>query len=269
MAITGSGTEQDPWVVTTYDELVEKAANSGEYVKIANDINITDEYPDGNMPQLSLQAIVDGNNKKISNWYKTSGEPIYIDTGSAQLRDCTLANIYAKGGACFAVCNRYNADYHFVNCKFHGVIWMPLLQAIDDNYSYNNFSSCSFYIENKGNEPTIVNNNWSYIGMRYCYIKVKNVGTATSLFNTTRSTHIESCYIESDVPCGCYGDMNNSVLDITTNETFTASGNSSHDLCILNSTHAPNASVGNGFALVDSEHWTNVGYLNSIGFNAG
>ena len=49
MAVTGTGTQADPYVVTTYAELVEKAAESGKYVKIGNDINITDEYPNGDM----------------------------------------------------------------------------------------------------------------------------------------------------------------------------------------------------------------------------
>lgn len=274
---TPDGSQANPWIVTTYAELVNKAANSGEYVRINNDINIIDEYPNGDMPQLALKAIVDGNNKKISNWYKTSGEPIYVDNGSAQLYNCTIANIYAKNGACFVVCNGYNADYHFINCNFYGVLWMPIIQAINDYYSSRNFKSCSFNIENNGDGRAIVNNIYSYIGMKSCYIKVKNKGNASDMINTTISTFIEDSYIEANIPCGGYSLISNSVLDITTTATFTVNGNSSNALCILNSTHAPNATVSstpgvtinNGFALVDDTHWLDVNYLNGIGFNIG
>ena len=45
MAITGTGVQADPYVVTTYGELVAVAKTSetytGAYIKIDNDINIT------------------------------------------------------------------------------------------------------------------------------------------------------------------------------------------------------------------------------------
>ena len=74
MSITGTGTQADPYIITTYAELVEKAAESGVYIKVGNDINITKEYPEGNMPTLTINSPIDGDNTKISNWYKiTSG----------------------------------------------------------------------------------------------------------------------------------------------------------------------------------------------------
>jgi hypothetical protein len=269
MAIDGSGTQQDPWIVTTYDELVEKAAESGEYVRIANDINITDEYPDGDMPQLVLKANVDGNGKKLSNWYKTTyGTAIYVQGATAQLYNCTIGNIYCKNDT-FAEIRSYNQDFHFVNCNFHGITYYDLFKAIDENNSTRNFSSCSFYINSKNNGyAAIVSNMYSYIGMQYCSIKVAS-STASTVFAAQTGTFVDSCYIESTIPCGSYSSVKNSVLDLTTNTTFTANGNASNDLNIINSTHAPNATAGDGFALVDDTHWKDVNYLSSIGFNAG
>ena len=68
---------------------------------------------------------------------------------------------------------------------------------------------------------------------------------------------------------GVYDAITNSVLDMTTTATFTANGSSDNVLNIINSDHAPNATAGTAFALVDDEHWLDVNYLNSIGFNAG
>ena len=74
---TPDGSQANPWIVTTYAELVDKSSNSGEYVRINNDINIIDEYPNGDMPQLALRAIIDGNNKNICRCWKCSTIQLY------------------------------------------------------------------------------------------------------------------------------------------------------------------------------------------------
>jgi hypothetical protein len=269
MAIAGTGTQADPWVVTTYAELVSKAGNSGEYVKIGNDINIIAEYPDGDMPQLEIAADVNGDGKTISNWYSTSGVVIYIHGSTAQLHDCTIGNIYAHSGDSFMQIEGYNENYHFVNCNFYGVLFMPLFEAIDEKGSTNNLKSCSINIDNKGSVSAINHSQYGYTGIKSCYIKVKTTGSATDLFDTSKTTFVIDSYIETDVSCACYGDMSNCVLDLTTTESLFARNNSSTGLCIINSTHAPNATTGNGFELVDDTHWLDAAYLSSIGFNIG
>lgn len=267
MAIDGSGTQLDPWVITTYAELVDKAKETGEYCIIDNDINITDEYPNGDMPQLVIKAIIDGNDKKISNWYKTSGKAITVEGSTAQLYDCTIANIYFKGER-FIQLYGNNDDYHFVNCNFQGISWAELFSAIDDDGSQKNFSSCSFYIKSNSNYAALTANYYSFIGMQYCNIRITST-SSPSIFGTNEGTFVDSCYIEANIPAGSYYAFKNTILDLSTTVTFTANGNSDNDLSIINSTHAPNASAGNGFAVVDDAHWKDVGYLNNIGFNAG
>lgn len=270
MAINGSGTEQDPYIITTYDELVEKASESEAYLKIDNDINITDEYPDGDMPVLNIASVIDGNGKKISNWYRTNDNYcITIAGATSQVYNLTFANIYCKPPSFreFIHLSGYNENYHFVSCKFRGICFYPLFDAADSYGSRNNFSSCSFYIDSKYGEGALLNNNWGYVGMRYCYVKV--TGVSNSLFGTSRQTFADSCYFDCKMQVGIYDKLTNCVLDMQTNATFTANGSSSNALNIINSDHAPNATAGTGYALVDDEHWLDVDYLNSIGFNAG
>ena len=264
MAITGSGTQADPWVVTTYAELVEKANDEG-YIKIGNNINIIDEYPDGDMPTLEIvNSNIDGDGKVISNWYKTNSGNCVTVSGSSQVTDLHFCNIYDLSGE-FCVLNGYNEDYHFVNCKFNGRVASAFMIAIDDGRSSRNFKSCSFYIDSRSSYGAFVSNVYSYIGIKDCYLKVIS-SSAPSVFGSSASTSIENCYIESNIPCGAYGYISNSVLDITSTETFTA-GNSGNDLSIINSTHAPNMTAGTGFAAVDDTHWLDVSYLQGIGFN--
>ena len=124
MAISGSGTQADPWIVTTYAELVTKAVSDG-YIKIGNDINITDEYPDGDMPTLSMgDCDIDGNIKTISNWYRNTSGYCIANTDSTDtlcnIHDLTLKNIYIDGSAT-AFCNRAednNSRPFFENCHY-------------------------------------------------------------------------------------------------------------------------------------------------------
>ena len=265
MAITGTGTQVDPYVVTTYGELVDVAKTSetytGTYIKIGNDINISQEYPDGDMPTLVINGkIIDGDNKKISNWYKLDGALINF-TGASQIHDCEIANLY-RLGECINF-SGYIADYHFLNCKLHGVVGV-LFQAIDDNGSVNNFSRCSFNIKGSG----LVANSWSYIGMLNCNIKFHCTQSSGRVFDTSRSTHVRNCYIEANVLPGG-GNFDNCVLDVTTTQSISYSGGSGSP-SIYNTTHAPNiTSDGNHMIGVPDNKWLDVDYLNSVGFNAG
>ena len=268
--MSGTGTQSDPYVVTTYAELVEKAAESDKYIKIGNDINITDEYPNGDKPQLTLNNHIDGDGKTIANWYKTTtGYDIIVNSGG-QVENLKIKNIYKTYSYEFMDFRGGNAGYHFINCDFSGVIADIFMQAVDSYGSTNNFKSCSFNISTTRSDGSgrFVSNNWSYIGMKDCYLKFKTVND-TTIFATSRDTFVDGCYIEANAPLGVYNIVKNSVCDLTTSATFTLSGNSSNALNIFNTDHAPNATAGNGFAGVSDENWLNTTYLNSIGFNAG
>jgi hypothetical protein len=129
MAITGTGTQADPFAVTTYAELVEKAAESGVYIKVGNDINITDEYPDGDMPPLVVKSIIDGDNKTITNWYamyiNDSGKNVINVYNTGVIKNLNLKNVYAMlYSSCGFVANADSNDdtYCFENCNISGVI---------------------------------------------------------------------------------------------------------------------------------------------------
>ena len=79
-----SGTASDPWVVASYSELVAQAGLGG-YIVLTRDINIADEYPNGDMETLLLNnAYIDGQGHTIHNWYKinSSGYFAILSSGS-------------------------------------------------------------------------------------------------------------------------------------------------------------------------------------------
>jgi hypothetical protein len=269
MSITGTGTQADPYVVTTYAELVEKASAFSTYIKVGNDINITDEYPDGDMPPLQVNSPIDGDGHVISNWYRTVGAELIAITDSSHVDNLTLKNIYVTySGAIFSFPTN-NAAWRFNNCKFSGYVsgWL-----CSGSSPYNHFKNCSFNIKS-GNSDS---NYLMQSKCLNCYIHVhftQNGGNGL-LGNLAK---VENSYIEvtaddsvkNAVTLGDFGSVTNCVIDSYLTTSQSLESYSSADLSIINSTHAPNYTVSGKLALVDDEHWLDTAYLASIGFNAG
>lgn len=283
MAVTGTGTQADPYVVTTYGELVDKAKTSGVYIELANDINIADEYPNENMPQLEIYGSVqiDGKNKKISNWNKSSGYCVgnnYSNDYTSQIKNLIFANINLPSGVNFAhyECGRGNTDpEHFYNCKFYGKMYAGIIDG-----DRTRFKDCSINIERKstgsfglfnGKDATA---NANGIYFNNCYVKMKWSGSASPVFADMNGINGKDSYfeLEGNVNSICQymnAAVDNCVVDLTTNSTVSTGGNPNVGMSIFNSTHAPNVTEGANFVGVTDANWLNTDYLASIGFNAG
>ena len=270
MSITGTGTLADPYVVTTYAELVNTASTFGVYIKVGNDINITDEYPDGDMPTLQVNSPIDGDGHVISNWYRTVGAELIAITDANHVDNLTIKNIYVTYDGDIFSFPTNNAVWRFNNCKFSGYVSGRLYSGSNP---YNHFKNCSLNIKtgNNGTYRYIMNSN-----CLNCYIHIhftQNGGYG--LFGN--NTKVENSYVEvtaddsvkNIVNIGYFGNVTNCVIDsyLTTSQSLESS--SSSDLSIVNATHAPNYTVSGKLALVDDEHWLDTAYLASIGFNAG
>ena len=272
MSITGTGTQADPFVVTTYAELVEKAAESGVYVKVGNDINITKEYPEGNMPTLTVNSPIDGDNKKISNWYKiTSGYCVDVKN---TVSDLTFGNINIESDCSgFYHANTLTAP-HFTGCKFYGVLY-KLFKAGDKS----ELKDCSLNLNIKGTfSDGYVMSDFNGIFFNNCYLKADDTtSTARRSFfsNFYYRPFAKDSYFEIKTTATSltqYKDgqgAENSVFDIETNASWTWGDASGYNCSIFNHTSAPNVAGSNNVKAVSDEHWLDTAYLASIGFNAG
>lgn len=269
MAVTGTGTIDDPFVVTTYSELVNTASTFSVYIKVGNDINITDEYPDGDMPPLQVNSPIDGDGHVISNWYRTVGALIIAISDANHVDNLTIKNIYVTyDGAIFSLPTN-NAAWHFNNCKFSGYVRGCLY---DSTSAYNQFKNCSFNIKIDNDSSRYV----MYSNCLNCYVHIhftKDGGNGLwGYWAKVENSYIEVTAddsVKNVVSLGQFGSVTNCVIDsyLTTSQSLESS--SSSDLSIVNVTHAPNYTVSGKLALVDDEHWLDTAYLASIGFNAG
>lgn len=278
--ITGNGTENDPYIVNTYTDLVTTAAEAGKFVRIGDNINITDEFPEGDMPQLIVNAEIDGRNKIISNWYCTTDQDMIVindntSDNTARIKDLSFFNILATlSTKAFIKIGTRLSNYIFNSCKFKGIINGSFATAIGITGAdrVRVFSVCSFDMLCKGAFAT-----FSKTDLRNCYIRLER--TNESMSPIFYSSNISNCYVEAYMTTGKltdtydgYSRQNNSALEIHTEQSETIKGGNM-ELSIFNSTYAPNYYAsqisGDLIAGVTNGNWLNEAYLSSIGFNAG
>jgi len=274
MAYTGTGTQSDPYIVTTYAELVEKAAESGKYVKIGNDIDVLAEYPNGDVPMLVVNGYVDGDNKTISRIYNTQiAFTIHFNSSSVSyIKNTKFTNIVIAT-TLMNIDTSSNGHIILENCDFAGIMTGDgqILES-GSNY-FGSLKGCSF--------------NMSGNSMRLAHITSSCTFTDCNIKLTTQSRYLcnsisryytptfSNCYLEINDSnlegILSYADgsalFNNTVLDITTqNAVGNINGNNTM-VSIFNSTHAPNIATTGNTKGVSDEKWLDVTYLQSIGFN--
>ncbi|MBP5362850.1 MAG: hypothetical protein J6Y71_07535 [Ruminococcus sp.] len=285
MSITGTGTQADPFVVTTYAELLEKAplgsASAMVYVKLGNDINVLDEYPNGDVPSVTLAAYVDGDGKTIRNLYSetvsdTSG--IYALT-SGSFVNVKFRNIFTYQpvfSSSSAITSARRAAVQ--DCEFTGVCNPMFYKA---SGSCASFIRCSF---NLSGSSVITASTYPPL-MVNCFIRFSSPATKMFQFTNTSSTQkkmLDSSYIEADMSALKGITMNsddtatkddavyidNSVLDIKTEGVFTVGcSEGTREISILRASHAPDVTGTANIAAVDDTHWLDAAYLSGIGFN--
>lgn len=280
--MAGTGTQNDPYIVSTWAELVERAAETDKFIKVNNDIDVLLEYPDGDAPTLVLNGNVDGDNKTISRWYCT-GSRYLITTGVSchYIKNCIFTNIKTTYHL-VSIGVPSNQDSFVVvnNCKFAGIMGDGYIFSPNVNRDTRNGTVQNVVINIKGNDLKLL-----YIGTGNDYphfynfnVKLKtNASQLLYSYYSSRYIYFNDSYIEVDGPnieLYLSGEsskkviFDNSIVDIKTSNTlYFDSGNSL--ISIFNSTHAPSAQgVADKVIGVDNTHWLDADYLaNTVGFN--
>lgn len=287
MAVTGRGIIDDPFIVTTYAELVNTASTSGVYIELANDINAANEYLNNDVPLLTCKSYIDGKGYSIKNLYKKdSGALIRLYTNS-KISNVHFTNIFrlASSGS-FNQNSSFlypeaSATTGFYNCEFKGVISSAVF-VYSSGYANNLFNQCNINLIIKNNGCFSVTNNSA--GSRSpkinsCRVTIKGQNANSELFKASGSNSNivnlgSDSYYKIDMPnfyedsiCNLF-TFDNCVFDIKSqsNGGFNIT-NSSVSVSIANKTHAPNMTFTDKIHGVTDEYWLDAEYLDSIGFN--
>lgn len=283
MSITGTGTIDDPYVVTTWDELGLKGSEGTQqtavYVKLGNDIDILDEYPDGDVPYITISSHVDGDGKSIKNLYSTEvGQNAIIRVSYGSLSNVKIKNIYSYQTVLSTSNIGSDRRSAFTDCEFSGVCKELFYKA--SGYA-TAFTRCSFNINGTS---SLTSSTYPPLFVS-CFIRFKSTATQIFMFSNTSSSTMQmmnASYLEAEMPNMLAITLNssgtttndtrvyidNSVLDITTDSEFTvgcASG--TRATSILRSAHGHDIVAANNVVAVDETHWLDADYLSSIGFS--
>ena len=272
MAITGTGTSADPYVVTTWDELADKAAESGKYVKLGNDIDLNNEYPEGLASGLSVSCTqIDGDGKTVKNLYLQSGALITCAGRNSTWKNAQLLNwVIGDGSSAASITANGNTSgtYTFNQCKISGRINGG---AGSSNSSFLaksgriKFYRCSLNMQMTANTSTIdMTGDWrNCCTMEYCNVNFSGE-TDKTLNIVLVNSYIKGSLSSATLNATRYPDgqvSTYSVLDISA-AAFTA--NSATNTVLANSEKS--SSIGQYLTSVTSAQLTNATYLSGIGF---
>ena len=306
MAITGTGTQADPFVVTTYSELVSKITNPDSlsecYIKVGNDIDIAEEYPFGDMPVLDFGANVflDGDGKTITNWYYTGSETngvikLYSKTSHpCWMKNLNLANIVLKSsGQYFLLISSSGSGTQtnnilVENCTFVGIFFGTVLSISWENAATNMaLRSCAFNVLLKFN--TAFNRRTYALPLESCNVRIvseHSTGADLIDISSTSSPCPHNCYFDISIPNASTtssitisnATYDNCVIKLTTPIGSTASSKakfgisvSGYNVSILNTSDATGVKPSSSTQIkeVTDQNWHDIAYLQSIGFSAG
>lgn len=276
MSVSGTGAQADPYIVTTWAELVAKAAENDVYVKVGDNIDVMQEYDDGSAPTLVLNGYVDGDNKTISRWYNNGSRYLINSNNTADkyIENAIFTNIKTNYSLIYNQTSARYGEHTIVrNCKFAGIMGDGYI--FDGSNSNNNAMINGVVVNIKGNDLHLLKDYTSQDHSN-CNIKLETSATWLNyIYAGDRDQKWYDSYFDitaSNLTSIKSGDgrvsFDNCVLDIKSDGAFTFDTRNSM-LSIFNSTNAPNA-VGTAGKIVgvDDTHWLDANYLaNTVGFN--
>lgn len=274
--MNGDGTQGNPYQITTFAELALYTYNdSGSvcYLKIMNDINISDEFPN-NMPQLSLKNVdIDGNNKTISNWNRATDYMIVeaSDGTYCKVHNLNFNNINLPSTATGFICGD-NRD-GFERCSFRGQLAKEFLSSANAHeLGPVKFKECVFKLKLIGGNQFNQSTKSPYFDS--CYFECETNATTApfTIYQSVNDIFAVDSYFKIKAP-RCVStsftnydkDAKNCAIDFETAAEMNFQGNI-NEIAIFNYTHAPHGNGTNAAGITDA-NWLDLTALAQAGFN--
>lgn len=260
--MTGTGTQEDPYVVDTWSDFVTAIGEEKAYVSLNVDIDMNEIAPQG-VGNITVSAeLVDGKGHTISNIREDGNSMFNIVPG------CTMQNINFKNFIAtsnFFTYSNNSGRRYFYNCVFTGVVEggnFITQGGTSFQFDSNANAGCGFNIS--FNNGTLWNSNENYpIQFNDSNLNFKN-------FNSNKLTYLENCYISGNITKNLtILHSKNSVFDCDVPENITITLSTANSNILINSDKCKGTVSGSGYTLVTTEQLKNAEYLESIGFPIG
>ncbi|MEE0898492.1 MAG: hypothetical protein U0L88_12815, partial [Acutalibacteraceae bacterium] len=158
--MTGTGTENDPYICTKLSEIISVQGNTTVYIELPPNslIDANDEYPEGFTSAIYLNCHLDGKGSKIRNISAENAQygRAFVNR-YADLKNINLLNV--RGARKLFERESESSTLILYKCKFSGRLDNP-----DDiiDMSGGSCSRCSFTLEIHGSENVRFNLDSDY-----------------------------------------------------------------------------------------------------------
>ncbi len=287
MAVTGSGTQQDPYIVENWEDFLSvKASNFTHYIKFADTTNkvidFNDIQPEGYNSPITMSGYFDFNGWEFRNmkFNNTSSCFEYSTIGGTnhpilELKSLKLTNFVwdASGTSRYLFFQYSTSPTSSTACKVYDVRINGEITTYNNNgiFLFHNMYTpeCNIILN-----ISLINNTNSNLGLRMYLFgdgiqnsNIKVVGTG--LVSLTLGT-IKKSLIQGEMDCDSnnrvlyFGnDSNSNVILLETSSNVSYSGG----ISIFNSDIAPNIVETTYLKGCTTEQLKDPAYLASIGFN--
>ena len=278
MAITGTGTKADPWIVHNYDEIKDVLQNkldSNTYAKLANDIDCNEYGDTWEWETITLRANwvfeFDLGGHTIKNIMIKSGNSLFYGKSTVNvIRNGKILNVFNNAGA--SVINGNGLTLKDISMSVNGT---GLTDCAFNQISMNN---CAVYFKSNklNNEVFLRANITSPFKNTDFYLDISNVNSKKIFGGSSNYLTIDNCRISGKLRGALVkeylslGGATNSVIEVDTTLADCISGQtifSDVSTGIINTEISPNLIGGtSGLTACTTVQMRDVDYLNSIGF---
>lgn len=278
MAITGQGTQADPYLVHSYDEIKEayNRYQSGVYIKLANDIDCNDYGDDWEWETITQYHadygyIFDLNGHTIKNiMIKSNNSLFYGKTSSSTIKNGKILNVFNNAGK--SIIEGAGLTLKNVSMSVNGT------GLTDCAFNQISMNSCAVYFKSNklNNEIFLRASITSPFKNTDFYLDILDVNSKKIFGGSSNYVTIDNCRISGKLrgtlvnKYMSLGGATNSVIDVDTTLADCVSGQTIFadvSTGIINTEISPNMEGGtSGLTSCTTAQMRDADYLNSIGF---
>lgn len=252
--MTGTGTENDPYIVESWAELSSVMEESTNYVKLKENavIDFNEIYPEGIPGNFDINAHLDGNGGEMRDaYFSADGSRMYFK----DVKNLGVVNVLVNKPIGLYSSSAFDTA-KMTNCRFSGIVQNGKLI---DSYGGEIYNS-SFRFKFNGGEFGGSNDPYRIFNYENCQF-ILSGGNAEGGFAIS---HFKNCKFKGTIPFVFNPDnCDTCVIDADVYEMSNATG---YTHSIANSEKIPSSFTKTGLTKITTAQMHNVDYLQSIGF---
>lgn len=277
MALTGTGTQQDPWIAQNYSDIRDAydqvALTTGtHYLELAQDIDCNDYGVTFKWDEMQTSnnaaMIFDLKGRTIKNVSVASGAFMFKFSGSfpSEIKNGSILNVFLNEAKGF---NSYHSGVYTAS-QLKNMSTSVNITGSDSEIFDIGIDSCAIYVEGSNNNHIFLTQ--TNVGKKCKFTDIElAVDNCTTIFSSGDSDSVSDCRIrgKANVSQGYLNDgyplFESCVFDLETNAGY-ASAYSGSATGVINRDKVPSIFDSRGLTMVTSQEIINGNDLRAAGF---